>query len=174
MEDERKINHTLLRLIKDDITDRKTGALVYYASPDLDLGSGFGTGIAGRGGRSIQEELKDLAPVSVGEAVISSAGNLKADYIIHAVGPRFQEEDTEGKLRTTMKNILKLAEEKGIKSLLFPPMGTGFYGVPMDLSARVMKETITEHLENSTGLEEVVICLIDSWEYKAFKTGFQF
>lgn len=61
------------------------------------------------------------------EAVVSGAGNLKAQYIIHAVGPRFQEEDTEAKLRATVHNSLKRAEEKGIQQIAFPAMGESWF-----------------------------------------------
>ena len=94
---------------------------------------------------------------------------MKAKYIIHAVGPRFQEEDTEGKLRATMLNALKRAEEKQIKHVAFPPMGTGFYGVPLDLCAKVTLGAVKKYLENSTSVEEVIFCLMDAREYKPFQ-----
>jgi O-acetyl-ADP-ribose deacetylase (regulator of RNase III) len=102
-------------------------------------------------------------------AVITSAGDMKAGHIIHAAGPKFQEEDTENKLKLTIKNALKLAEERGIKSMAFPPMGSGFYGVPIDVSARITIQSITEYLNNGTGVEEVVICAMDSREYESFQ-----
>ncbi len=166
-----RINRTDLRLIKDDITDLEIDAFVFYAQPDLVLGSGFGNAISVRGGLTIQKELDDLgaAPVATGDAVITEAGNLKAQYIIHAVGPRFQEENIEGKLRTTLLNSLTLVEEKGIKRIAFPAMGAGFYGIPADLCARVMLETIKSHLVGETGIAEVVICVLDTPQYEAFK-----
>ena len=94
---------------------------------------------------------------------------MKTQYIIHAVGPRFQEEDTEGKLRKTMLSVLRRAEEKGIKKLAFPAMGAGFYGIPLDLCARITLGVVKKHLEGQTGLEEVIFCLRDSREYKAFQ-----
>jgi O-acetyl-ADP-ribose deacetylase (regulator of RNase III) len=90
----------------------------------LKLGAGFGGAIAVRGGPQIQKDLDKLAPVGPYQAVISNAGELKAKYIIHANGPKFQEEDMEGKIKTTIINSLKLADEKGIKKIAFPPMGS--------------------------------------------------
>ena len=152
-----------------DLTTMEIEAIVFYAQHDLVLGSGFGNAIAVRGGSSIQEELKTSGTISTGEAVITSAGELKSNYIIHAVGPRFQESDIEEKLITTMQNVLRIAEEKQIREICFPPMGTGFYGIPLELSARVMFEVIQKHLSGNTVLEKLVICLIDQREYKAFQ-----
>ena len=160
---------SVIHLEIGDLTTMEIEAIVFYAQPDLLLGSGFGNAIAVRGGSSIQEELKTLGTISTGEAVITSAGELKSNYIIHAVGPRFQESGIEEKLNTTMQSVLRIAEEKQIREICFPPMGTGFYGIPLELSARVMFEVIQKHLSGNSVLEKVVICLIDQREYKAFK-----
>jgi O-acetyl-ADP-ribose deacetylase (regulator of RNase III) len=161
----------VIQLIKDDITDQEVGAFVFYAQSDLALGSGFGTAISVRGGPPITQELEGLAPVATGDAVVSSAGNLKADYIIHAVGPRFQEEDTEAKLRTTVINSLKRAEEKGVETLAFPAMGAGFYGIPRELCAKVMLDEIARHLRGSTAIKTVVICVLDTPQYATFQSA---
>jgi O-acetyl-ADP-ribose deacetylase (regulator of RNase III) len=164
-----QVNQSIIRLIKDDITDLDVDAFVFYAQADLALGSGFGGAIAVRGGASVQKELEKLAPVALGEAVVTAAGDLKAKYIIHAVGPKFQEENSEGKLRTTLLNSLQRAEDIGVESLALPAMGSGYYGTPVDLCARVMLEEIRGHLEGETGIKEVVICVLDTPQYNAFK-----
>ena len=89
----KKINKTNLRLEKGDITDMEVEAFVFYAREDLKLGTGFGNAIAMRGGLSIQKELDELGEAKVGDVFITSAGSMKAEKIIHAVGPKFQEED---------------------------------------------------------------------------------
>ena len=93
---------------------------------------------------------------------------LKAKYIIHAVGPRFKESNMEEKLKQTIISALKQADAKKIKQLAFPPMGTGFYGIPLDMCARIMFDTITDHLNGETSLEDVIIGLLDTREYKPF------
>jgi O-acetyl-ADP-ribose deacetylase (regulator of RNase III) len=164
-----KINDSIVRLQKGDLTAMDIESIVFYASPDLVLGSGFGSAIAARGGMAIQEELKPYGTISTGEAVVTKAGELKSNYIIHAVGPQFQEIDTEQKLQKTVQSALRVASEKGILKIAFPPMGTGFYGVPLDTCARVMLETIKNHLANGSSLKEVVVCVLDNREYKAFQ-----
>jgi O-acetyl-ADP-ribose deacetylase (regulator of RNase III) len=169
MPDELKVDKKIIRLMTGDIAGQEIEAFVYYARTDLVLGSGYGGAIAVRGGPKIQEELKKFGTVGTGEAVVTSAGNMKVKFIIHAVGPRFQEEGTEGTLRATTRKVLQKAEEKGIKRLAFPAMGAGFYGIPLDLCARITLEAVKKHLEGQSGLEEVVFCLRDSREYKAFQ-----
>ena len=161
--------HSVVHLEKGDLIMMDIEAIVYYAQPDLVLGSGFGNSIAVRGGPSIQEELKTYGTISTGDAVITSAGELNSNYIIHAAGPRFQESNIEEKLITTMQNVLKIAKENKIREIGFPPMGTGFYGIPLDLCARVMYKVINDHLNGDNILEKVVISVIDEREFRAFK-----
>lgn len=170
MADELRVGRKVIRLLNSDITDTDIECFVYYARPDLKLWAGLGGGIAVRGGPQIQKDLDELAPVGPCEAVITDAGNLKAKYIIHANGPKFQEEDTENKLKTTILNSLKLADEKGIKQVALPAMGTGFYGIPLEKSADICFNTVKSYLQNDTGIEEIVFCVIDSREYRPFKT----
>jgi len=166
-----RINQCVVRLIRDDITDLEVDAFVLYAQPDLALGSGFGGAIAMRGGPSVQKELDEVNPVETGEAVVTGAGKMKAEFIIHAVGPRFQEEATDEKLRDTMRSSLRRAEEKGIKSLAFPAMGAGYHGVPPAVSARLMLESLHEHLEGDSGLAEITICVFDTPQYNSFQAA---
>ncbi len=167
-----KVKNCNLRLQKGDITDLDIEAFVYYAREDLALGSGFGTAIAVRGGPTIQKELNEFGIIKMTEAVVSAAGEMKAKYIIHANGPKFQEEDLPEKLKQTILNSLAKAEEKGIKAIAFPPMGAGFYGVPLDQSAEITLNTIKEYLSGETNLDDVVVCLNDNREYILFDKKF--
>ena len=160
---------TEIEVLQTDLTEMDFDAIVYYAQPDLELGSGFGSAISVRGGPSIKEELEGKGPIATGEVVITSAGNLESQHIIHAVGPRFMEPRLEEKLKTTVLNCLKAAEQAGAKSIGFPPMGTGFYGIPLDISARVMVETIQSYTEQNHQIERVAICVLDSREFEPFK-----
>jgi O-acetyl-ADP-ribose deacetylase (regulator of RNase III) len=161
---------TKLRLERGDLTAMDIESIVFYARHDLILGSGYGNAITLRGGPSIQEELKSFGTINTCDVVVTKAGNLKSKYIIHAVGPIFQEADLEAKLRTTISNTLKAADEKQINRIAFPPMGTGFYGIPLELCAGVMIDVINKHPSGNTSLKEVVICAMDNREYKAFQS----
>ncbi len=166
---EKKVNQTLVRLEKGDLTKLEVDAFVFYARNDLALGSGFGTAIQSRGGDSIKKELAAIGEIGAGEVALTGAGNLPAKFILHACGPKFQEADTEAKLRECMLSTLRLAEQKGIKTLAFPPMGAGFYGVPLPLCAEVMWSSIQTFLKGKSALEQIVICVIDQREFAAFQ-----
>jgi O-acetyl-ADP-ribose deacetylase (regulator of RNase III) len=167
-------NQTVVRLVRGDITQLDVDGFVFYAQPDLTLGSGFGGAIGVRGGASIQKELNTLTgdgPLRTGSVVVSGGGKLPARHIIHAVGPRFKEADTEGKLRATMRNCLAAAEEEGLETVAFPLMGAGYYGIPPAVSAKVMMESIREHLDRETGIREILVCVFDTPQFNAVQAA---
>jgi O-acetyl-ADP-ribose deacetylase (regulator of RNase III) len=170
---ERKIGDTVIRVVRDDITDMEVDAFVFDITEDVKLGSGHGSAIQQRGGVKIQEALDEIGRCPVGEAVITTGGLLKAKHIIHANGPKFCEPDEEGKLRRATRAALALADENGLTTLAFPPMGSGIYQVPVDLCARVMVDTVVEHLAGSTSLREVQFVIPDSRERGAFEARIQ-
>jgi O-acetyl-ADP-ribose deacetylase (regulator of RNase III) len=138
MAEEKKVGKSTLRVIKGDITDTEVEAFVFYARPDLKLGTGHGNAIAVRGGPSIQKELDEMGTTNVGDAVVTEAGKLKAKRIVHAVGPAFLENDIESKLRNTVLGALKRADEAGIN--LFG--GYRFYKIIIFSNRLQEKETI--------------------------------
>ena len=166
---ERRFHGTTLRLVRDDITTLAVDAFVFYAQPDLKLGSGFGNAISLRAGPAVQEELNTLGPRAVTDVVLTGAGKLKAKHVLHAVGPTFQEEGLPEKLAATIRNALRLAENKGLKRIAFPPMGAGFYGVPLAQSIQITLDSIRDHLAGKTTLEEVILCANDGREYRPFQ-----
>jgi O-acetyl-ADP-ribose deacetylase (regulator of RNase III) len=174
MSNELKVNDKTIRLMVGFITDiPDMDGLVYYARPDLTLGSGFGTAISAQGGPKVQEELKKSGSAKVTDVVVTGAGNLHFKHILHAVGPRFQEEDIEGKLKATMLNTLGKAQELKLQKIVFPAMGSGFYGIPLGASARVTLEATREFLKKAADPKEVVFCLRDNREFKVFQEHLQ-
>lgn len=174
MLNELRVNEKIIRLMVGFITDiSNMDGIVYYARPDLTLGSGFGTAISTQGGPKVQEELKKAGSANMTDVVVTGGGNLQVKYILHAVGPRFQEEDSEEKLRTTTLNVLLRAEEHKLQKIAFPAMGSGFYGIPLEVSARVTLGVVREFLEKAAELKEVVFCLRDYRELKVFQEHLQ-
>jgi O-acetyl-ADP-ribose deacetylase (regulator of RNase III) len=167
---EKPIGDKVIRLVRGDITELEVDAFVHDITEDLKLGGGFGSAIQQRGGIIIQKELDEFGTLPVGQAVLTQAGILKASHIIHTNGPKFKEPDEEGKLRRAIESALQLADERGMRRLAIPPIGTGLYQVPMDLCARVTVDTVTEHLKNGSSLEEVLIVVQDTREYSPFET----
>jgi O-acetyl-ADP-ribose deacetylase (regulator of RNase III) len=166
---ERRIGERVVRIVRDDITGMDVDAFVFDITEDLKLGAGHGSAIQQRGGVKIQEALDAIGRCPVGDAVITTGGLLKAKHIIHANGPKFCESDEEGKLRRATEAALRLADENGVKTLAFPPMGTGLYQVPVELSARVLIETVEKHLAGETGLEQVLFVVPDTRERGPFE-----
>jgi len=174
MLNEFRVNEKTIRLMVGFITDiGAMDGIVYYARPDLTLGSGFGTAISTQGGPKVQEELKKTGSAKITDVVVTGGGNLQAKYILHAVGPRFQEEDSGEKLRATTLNTLRKAAELQLQKIAFPAMGSGFYGIPLEVSARVTLGAVREYLEKAVEPKEVVFCLRDSRELKVFQEYLQ-
>jgi O-acetyl-ADP-ribose deacetylase len=170
---EATVNGKLIRLQKGDLTALTVDAVVFYARRDLQLGGGFGSAIQSRGGAAIKKELDAIGSIETGGAVITSAGSLQARHIIHACGPKFREPDTEKKLRTCMQSALEQARAAKLKTVAFPPMGAGFYGVPLDLTAKVMLDVVHRFLHTQSSIEEVIICVMDDRELRAFRPQFE-
>jgi O-acetyl-ADP-ribose deacetylase (regulator of RNase III) len=158
-----------IRVECGDLTAQTVDAIVFYAREDLQLGSGFGGAIRSRGGAAIQKELDAAGGVAIGEAVVTSGGALAARHVIHACGPKFQEPDLAGKLRRCMDSALQAAERLNARSVAFPAMGAGFYGIPLDLCASVMLQSIAESQRSRSVPEEILICVRDRRELQAFQ-----
>ena len=157
---EKTIRSRKLTLVQGDLTELEVDAIVNAANSRLQLGGGVAGAIRTKGGPSIQEECNRIGPIRVGEAVVTGGGNLKATYVIHAVGPSYGEGDEDEKLRNATLNSLKRASERGMKSIAFPAISTGIFGFPKDRCAQIMLKTVSEFLESQeTNLERVILCL---------------
>jgi O-acetyl-ADP-ribose deacetylase (regulator of RNase III) len=168
-----KIQKTVLDLIQGDITDLDNDAIVNAANAALQLGAGVAGAINRKGGPKIQEECNKIGGTHVGGAVITTGGDLKAKYVIHAVGPRHGEEHEDEKLKDATLNSLILADKNNLKSLAFPAISTGIFGFPKDRCATIMLSTTIAYLEGPTKLEEVVYCLYDQDTLEIFKNTLQ-
>ncbi|MGA7876536.1 MAG: macro domain-containing protein [Desulfoferrobacter sp.] len=157
---ERNISGKKIRLIQGDLTELEVDAIVNAANSQLVLGGGVAGAIRTKGGPSIQEECNRIGGTTVGGAVITGAGNLKAGHVIHAVGPRYGEGNEDDKLRQATLNSLKRATEKNLKTIAFPAVSTGIFGFPKDRCARIMLKASSDFLEKEkTSIEEVIFCL---------------
>ena len=163
---ERRIGDRVIKVVRGDVTEMDVDAFVYDVSADCKLGAGYGSAIAARGGKVVQDELNAIGALPTGEAVVTTGGKLKARFIIHVNGPKFQEPDTRGKLTRAVESALKRANEKGLGTVAFPPIGTGLYQVPLDLCANVLRDTVRKHLGGPTSVKEVLFVAVDSREYK--------
>jgi O-acetyl-ADP-ribose deacetylase (regulator of RNase III) len=167
---EKTIRNSKLTLVQGDLTELAVDAIVNAANSGLQLGGGVAGAIRTKGGPSIQEECNRIGPIRVGEAVVTGGGNLKAPYVIHAVGPSYGEGDEDEKLRNATLNSLKRASERGMKSIAFPAISTGIFGFPKDRCAHIMLKTVSEFLESQeTNLERVILCLWSGDDIELFE-----
>ncbi len=158
------IKNRVLEILDADITDMHTDAIVNAANAQLILGGGVAGAIAEKGGPSIQQQCDKIGGTFVGGAVITTAGDLKAKYVIHAVGPRMGEGDEDTKLKNATLNSLKLADQNHLSSIAFPAISTGIFGFPVERCAEIMLDTTVDYLRGETGLTKVMYCLF-GWEY---------
>lgn len=155
-----------------DLTEMEVDAIVNAANNDLILGGGVAGAIRRKGGEEIQKECDRHGPVRVGEAAITTGGTLKARYVIHAASMRLGGQTTATSLREATRNSLRRAEEKELKTIAFPAVGTGIAGFPMRECAEIMLREVAEHLKGKTCLEKVYFVLFDETARKTFAEVF--
>ena len=165
-----------VRLVRGDITNMETDAIVNAANSSLMGGGGVDGAIHRRGGPTILEECKRIRATEwpqglpTGKAVITSGGNLKAKHVIHTVGPvwRGGNQGEPELLAQAYQNSLKLASEKGLKTVAFPSISTGAYGYPIEQATRVAIGTVKTFLEKEDMLDEVVFVLFSQPAYEVY------
>ena len=157
------IENTEINIVRGDLTESSVDAIVNAANSHLRHGGGVAGAIVRKGGNVIQEESNKIGYVPVGSCAITSAGKLKAKYVIHAVGPRWGEGDEENKLKNAVKNILNLSAEKGFKAISMPAVSAGIFGFPKESCAQIMVDETVKFLKNNreTSLKEINFYLID-------------
>jgi O-acetyl-ADP-ribose deacetylase (regulator of RNase III) len=171
-----KIGKANLRLVRGDITEMETDAIVNAANSSLMGGGGVDGAIHRRGGPKILEECKIIRAAEwprglpTGKAVITSAGNLKAKHVIHTVGPIWQggSSNEAEPLAQAYENSLRLAASKGLKTIAFPSISTGAYGYPIEEACSIALKTVKEFLEKEDTLDEVVFVLFSEYDLKMY------
>lgn len=161
-----------ISIIKGDITTFEGDAIVNAANNQLWMGGGVAGAIKRVGGSEIEREAVSKGPIPIGGAVTTSAGKLKAKYVIHAAVMGRDLKTSEEYIRTATINTLKEAEKLKIKSIAFPALGTGVGGFPYEECAKIMKKAIEESEKEFKYLQEVVFYLFDDEAYQTFKKVF--
>jgi O-acetyl-ADP-ribose deacetylase (regulator of RNase III) len=159
-----------LLLVQGDITRVTADAIVNAANSALAGGGGVDGAIHRAGGPTIARECAAVGHCDTGSAVITSAGNLPARYVIHAVAPRYRGRPEDAKLLAgAYAASMRLAEEHGLKSIAFPSLGTGAYGYPLDEAAPIALGTVAEHLRASRCIEKVTFVLFSPADLAAYE-----
>jgi len=168
--DEIKIKNSKIILKKGDLTKAETDAIVNAANGQLKMGGGVAGAIRRKGGPEIQKECDKKAPISVGEAVLTTGGNLKAKYVIHAVGPRMGEGNEDEKLKKATVSSLEIMDQNKLKTIAFPAISTGIFGYPIEKCAKIMLKTAKNYLEKrNTIIERIIFYLYSNSDYETFR-----
>jgi O-acetyl-ADP-ribose deacetylase len=149
-------------LLQGDLTEMDADAIVNAANNDLQLGGGVAGAIRRKGGEAIQRECNAIGSIPVGGAAITSGGNLRARYVIHAASMRLGGETTARALQASTAHALRIASERGLRSIAFPAVGTGIAGFPIPECARIMLREVVEHLKKPTTIDRVYFVLFDA------------
>lgn len=168
-----------IELIKGDITKVQVDAIVNAANSTLLGGGGVDGAIHRAGGPSILEECRKIVArqggCKTGEAVITTAGNLPAKFVIHAVGPVWNggHRNEKEQLADCYTNSLRLAVEHQCKTIAFPNISTGVYSFPKEDAARIAVSTIADFLSASNRIEKVFLVCFDQENYELAETELQ-
>jgi O-acetyl-ADP-ribose deacetylase (regulator of RNase III) len=160
---------TRILFVQGDITEMAVDAIVNAANTDLTMDAGVADAIRRKAGERIQEECERVAPIRLGEAAATTGVTLKALFVIHAASIRPGETATAESLRLATRASLMRAEEKGIRSMAFPALGTGAAGLSMTECAPIMLNAVLEHLRARTSLEKIYFVLFDEAALKVFE-----
>lgn len=152
-----------------DLTELQVEAIVNAANNDLILGSGLAGAIARKGGPDIQAACTEYGPIEVGQAAITPAGKLPADFVIHQASMRLGGKTTAESLRQSTQAVLQIAEDNRVRTLGFPATGTGVAGFPIDQCARIMLEEVKKHVAGITHLTDVYFVLFDEDTSRVFQ-----
>jgi len=158
-----------ITLVEGDITDQTVDAIVNAANSALALGTGVAGAIAAKGGPTIQAECDAHGPIEVGEAAVTGAGDLHAKYVIHAAGMPPGGRADEASVRGSVVASLRLAEEKGCRTVAFPAIGAGIAGFSMQRCAEISLEEARRHLDAGSGIEEIRFVLFGEPAYRVFE-----
>ena len=171
---EKKIGDRTLRLVLGDITTRDVDAIVNAANKHLKHGGGVAGAIVRKGGSVIQEESDRIGYVPTGNAAMTSAGMLKAKFVIHAVGPRMGEGDEDMKLRRAVQQTLLLASEHNFRSVSMPAISSGIFGFPKDRCAKILVSETLNFLQKNqeTSLQIIEFCIFDEETLAHFRHEF--
>lgn len=160
-----------ISVVQSDITQLEVDAIVNAANSGLRGGGGVDWAVHSVGGHRIMEECRKIGGCPIGGAVITSGGNLKAPFVIHAVGPIWNggtnKEDSV--LASAYRNSLNLAVEKKIKTIAFPNISTGIYGFPKERAAKVVLREVNDFLAGNESVRQVIFCCFDPENYDLYK-----
>ena len=169
------VQKSILEIVQGDITQQDTEAIGNAANSALAGGGGVDGAIHRAGGPSVMSELRaKYKGCPTGSAVITRGGNLKAKYVIHAVGPRYSGSPKDPELLSgAYRKSLELCSENKIASIAFPSISTGIYGYPVEEASRIALKAVMDYLKNHPEIKLVRFVLFDSRTLNIYQEAFK-
>jgi O-acetyl-ADP-ribose deacetylase (regulator of RNase III) len=164
--------------VHGDLTTQRVGAVVNAANSQLAHGGGVAKALANAGGAEVQREsntwVRMNGPVGPGQAAVTTAGQMRAERVIHVVGPMYQQDqDNEGLLAQAVRAALDAADEEGLASVALPAISAGIYGYPPAEAARVIAAEATRWLRQApASVTEVRLVGVDAASAQQFADAF--
>ena len=154
-----------------DITELAVDAIANAANTQLRHGGGVAGAISRAGGPAVQAESDERAPIGLGEAVETTAGELPCRWVIHAATMELGGPTSAEVIRSATASTLAIADQLGARSLALVAFGTGVGGFPLEEAARVEVEEVRRHLEKGSGLERIVFAVRGESAEAAFRAA---
>lgn len=170
-----KVYQSTLEVVQGDITEQDTEAIGNAANSRLAGGGGVDGAIHRAGGPAIMAELKaKYKGCPTGSAVITGGGDLKAKYVLHAVGPIYSGSPKDADLLSSAyRTCLELCTQHKISSIAFPSISTGVYGYPIEEASRIALKTVINYLKDHPEIKLVRFVLFDSKTFKTYEEALQ-
>jgi O-acetyl-ADP-ribose deacetylase len=164
-----------IELVRGDITEQETDAIVNAANTTLLGGGGVDGAIHRAGGPDILAECRRLGGCPTGDAKLTRGGRLKARYVIHTVGPVYRDGGHREPelLASAYRRSLEVAAQHGVRSIAFPSISTGAYGYPVRDAARVALGTVADYLRAREDIEVVRFVLFSAADLAAYQEAAQ-
>jgi len=148
-----------IEVAQADITKLEVDAIANAANTELRHGGGVAGAISRAGGPEVQAESDRAAPIGLGEAVETTAGEMPSRWVIHAATMELGGPTSAEIIRKATASTLAKADELGARSLALVAFGTGVGGFPLEDAARIEVEEVRRHLDGDSGLERVVFAV---------------
>ena len=166
-----KLNNTEILIVKGDITESSTEAVVNAANNEFRMGGGVAGAIKKAGGKIIEQEAMEKSPVGLGEAIITSAGSLKAKYVVHAVTMKMDFRTNEDIIRASTYSSLICAQENKVSSIAFCALGCGVGRFSLQAASKIMAQEVFRYLwqVKKPTLRKIVFVLNSDKAFEVFE-----
>ena len=154
---EKKMGSVVVKTYMGDITGLAVDAIANAANSDLWMGSGVAGAIKSKGGQQIEDEALSLGPIRPGEAVMTTAGELAAKYVLHCAGMPPGGRATYWKVLSSVQAALNIASDHSLTSIAFPAIGAGVGGLSAEQSAKAIVEGVAFYAKAAQSVKEITL-----------------